>query len=120
MNSIRAHILCVKIRRFRILRIIVPTPKLTGRAMNEAQCHNYGMEKNVRTTVDIPTELYARLKIEAAERRRSIRQLIVMALQREFTAKHQARRVVAPLIPGRSAPGPQCPTLENPYDLLFT
>ena len=86
--------------------------------MNEAQRHNYGME-NVRTTVDIPTELYARLKIEAAERRRSIRQLIVMALQREFTAKHQAR-VVAPLIPGRSAPGPQCPTLENPYDLLFT
>ena len=54
----------------------------------------------VRTTVDIPTSLYRKLKAQAAAQGRSVRELILMGVQ--FTLveskRPRSRRVKFPLI----------------------
>lgn len=81
-------------------------------------CHNYGM--SVRTTIDIPDDVYDALRRRAANERRSIRSLVLEAVGAKFSGKRAPRRVEGPPIAGSGNPGPLCPDKENPYDLVFT
>lgn len=80
-------------------------------------CHTYGM--SVRTTVDIPEDLYAELKKQSAEQETSIRSLVVSALESKYRVRRTSR-VKLPLVPDKGKPGPVKTGRENPYDLIFT
>jgi hypothetical protein len=58
---------------------------------------------SVRTTVDIPAPLYRKLKQHAAARRRSVRQLVLAAIQRALLQEQRPRprRVRFPLLVSR-------------------
>ena len=73
---------------------------------------------SVRTTIDLPDDLYSRLRERAAAERTSIRALITDAVESKL-APVKSRRVTGPLVgkKGRLAPG--SPDRENPYDVLF-
>jgi hypothetical protein len=73
---------------------------------------------SVRTTIDLPDDLYATLRQRAAAERTSIRALITDAVESRLGPK-RSRPVTGPLVgkKGRSAPG--SPDRENPYDVLF-
>jgi hypothetical protein len=60
----------------------------------------------VRTTVDIPDALYRQLKSQAAREKRSVKQLILRAVEMQLRSrsKKSSRRVVLPLIHSK-APG---------------
>lgn len=56
--------------------------------------------RDIRTTVDIPAPLYRRLKVQAAARGCSARQLILIGIQKALLNDEgsRARRVQFPLI----------------------
>jgi len=74
---------------------------------------------SVRTTIDIPDELYAALRRRAASERTSIRSLVVGAIERKVGGARRRTPVLAPPVPGSGKPGPMCPDRENPYGILF-
>jgi hypothetical protein len=80
-------------------------------------CHNYGM--SVRTTIDIPDQLYSTLRQRSAREKVSIRSLVIMSIEEKFQPKRRRVPVTGPIIKGKGKPGPLCPTTENPYDLIF-
>lgn len=73
---------------------------------------------SVRTTIDIPEDLYEVLRRRAASEQTSIRSLVIGAMERKFGGRRRAP-VLEPPVPGTGKPGPLCPDRENPYDLLF-
>jgi hypothetical protein len=79
--------------------------------------HNYVM--SVRTTIDIPEDLYETLRRRAASEQTSIRSLVIGAMERKFGSRRRTP-VIEPPVPGTGKPGPLCPDKENPYDLLFS
>ena len=80
-------------------------------------CHNYGM--SVRTTIDLPDDLYAILRRRAAAESTSIRSLITDAVRTSIQPR-TGRRVTGPLVGKRGdKPAPGSPDRENPYDVLF-
>jgi hypothetical protein len=54
----------------------------------------------MRTTVDIPDELYRDLKIKAVEEQQPVRQIILRSIQRELKGveQRQVRKLQLPLI----------------------
>lgn len=74
---------------------------------------------SVRTTVDIPDELYSTLRQRAAREKVSIRSLVILSIEEKFRPKRRRIPVTGPVIPGNGKPGPLCPATENPYDLIF-
>lgn len=46
----------------------------------------------MRTTLDLPDDVLRRAKIEAVERRSTLRQLVIDALQREMAATERPRK----------------------------
>jgi hypothetical protein len=72
----------------------------------------------VRTTIDIPDELYVTLRQRAAAERTSIRALITDAIESKLGPK-RSRRVTRPLVGKKGRPAPGSPDRENPYDVLF-
>jgi len=81
-------------------------------------CHNYGM--SVRTTIDIPDQLYELLRRRADAEKTSIRSLVVDAIDGKLNRKGARKPVRKPPVAGRGKPGPRCPDRENPYDIVFT
>jgi hypothetical protein len=73
---------------------------------------------SVRTTIDLPDDLYSRLRERATAERTSIRALITDAVESQLVPK-RSRRVTGPIVgkKGRLASG--SPDRENPYDVLF-
>jgi hypothetical protein len=49
----------------------------------------------MRTTLDLPDDILRRAKIEAVERRSTLRQLIIDALQREMAGAERPRKRLA-------------------------
>jgi hypothetical protein len=80
-------------------------------------CHNYGM--SVRTTVDLPDDVYRDLRLRAAAQQTSIRSLIVEAIESRYRPRKHRKPMTGPPLPGKSKPGPACPDKENPYDFMF-
>jgi hypothetical protein len=74
---------------------------------------------SVRTTIDIPDNLYEALRRRAASEKTSIRSLVLGAVERKFSGGRRRVHVLGPPVPGTGKPGPACPDKENPYDLLF-
>jgi hypothetical protein len=74
---------------------------------------------SVRTTIDIPEDLYATLRQRAASEKVSIRSLVILSIEEKFRPKRRSVRMTGPPIKGKGKPGPLCPTTENPYDLIF-
>lgn len=60
----------------------------------------------MRTTIDIPDELYRQLKMKAVVEGQTVRTLAVRAIERELDAARRGaiRRLAAPLLPAH-APG---------------
>ena len=75
---------------------------------------------SVRTTIDLPDELYEALRKHAASENTSIRSLVVAAIEGRFAKKQRGVPVLKPPVPGRGKPGPRCPDRENLYEILFT
>jgi len=74
---------------------------------------------SVRTTIDIPDELYATLRLRAAREKVSIRTLVILSIEEKFKPKRRDTRMAGPPVQCKSKMGPLCPTTENPYDLIF-
>ena len=74
---------------------------------------------SVRTTVDIPDELYATLRQRAAREKVSIRSLVIMSIEEKFKPKRRRVPVTGPLMRCKGKLGPLFPTTENPYDVIF-
>jgi hypothetical protein len=72
----------------------------------------------VRTTVDIPEPLHARLRLRAEQSGASIRSLIVRALEESYADTGKGKKVTGPLIRGKGKRGPRFPVDENPHDLV--
>lgn len=75
---------------------------------------------SVRTTIDIPDELYEALRRRATIERTSIRSLVIAAIKGKFSRTQRGTRVLGPPVPGTGRPGPACPDRENPYGVVFT
>jgi len=73
---------------------------------------------SVRTTIDIPEDLYEVLRRRAASEQTSIRSLVIGAWNGS-SAAGGALPCFSLLCPGTGKPGPLCPDKENPYDVLF-
>jgi len=74
---------------------------------------------SVRTTIDIPDELYESLRRRAASERTSIRSLVIGAVEQRFSNRRQRTPVLSPPVPCSGKPCPVCPGKENPYDFIF-
>jgi hypothetical protein len=73
---------------------------------------------SVRTTIDLPDDIYAALRQRAADERTSIRALITSAIDNSFRPK-RSKPVTGPLVGKKGKPAPGSPDRENPYDVLF-
>jgi len=73
----------------------------------------------VRTTVDIPEPLYDQLRRRAENTGKSIRSLIVEAIEQAYSVARKEKMVTAPMIKAGGRRGPLYPTDENPYDLIL-
>jgi hypothetical protein len=73
----------------------------------------------MRTTIDIPDELYSTLRLQAARERVSIRSLVLLSIEEKFKSKRRRVPMTGPPIKGNGKLGPLCPDTENPYDLIF-
>ena len=74
----------------------------------------------IRTTVDIPEPLHARLRHRAEQSGASIRSLIIRALDQVYSEPEKGKYVTGPLIMVKGKLGPAFPTDENPHDLVFS
>lgn len=63
--------------------------------------------ESVRTTVDIPSQLYRKLKAQAAARGSSVRELVLVGIKSVLLKSERppAKRLELPLIP--ASPGPK-------------
>jgi hypothetical protein len=73
----------------------------------------------VRTTVDIPEPLHAKLRHRAERTGVSMRSLIVRAIEQAYGGSKKGTYVTGPMINGKGKLGPRFPTDENPHDLVF-
>jgi hypothetical protein len=73
---------------------------------------------SVRTTIDLPDDIYAALRQHAADERTSIRALITDAINSRFRPM-KSKPVMGPLVGKKGRPAPGSPDTENPYDILF-
>ena len=73
---------------------------------------------SVRTTIDLPDDVYATLRQRAIDERTSIRALITDAIDSKFRPR-RSRLVTGPLVGRKGKPAPGSPDRENPYDVLF-
>ncbi len=73
----------------------------------------------MRTTIDIPDEIYRRLKVKAALQGESVRQVALRALQREIEASSVGPlpRLTEPILPSHQ-PGSIRIDNEQIYDLI--
>jgi hypothetical protein len=69
---------------------------------------------SVRTTIDIPDDLYAELRRRAVAEHASIQSLITTAIENELRTR-PSRRVTGK----DEGASPGSPDRENPYDVLF-
>ena len=74
---------------------------------------------SVRTTIDIPDELYSTLRQRAAREKVSIRSLVIMSIEEKYKPKRRRVPVTGPFIKGTPGAGPLPLDTENPYDLIF-
>lgn len=74
----------------------------------------------VRTTVDIPDELHDKLRARAEQTGKSIRSLIVSAIEETYSKPKKGKYVRGPLVKGPGKLGPDFPTDDNPYDAMFS
>ena len=74
---------------------------------------------SIRTTIDIPEDVYEKLRRKASDEKTSIRALVLNAIEGKFNRTEPRIPMTGPPVPGRSKPGPLCPDKENPYDLIF-
>ena len=74
---------------------------------------------SVRTTIDIPDDLYSTLRERAAREKVSIRSLVILSIEEKFKPERRRVRMTGPLIRCKGKLGPLFPTNENPYDLIF-
>jgi hypothetical protein len=74
----------------------------------------------IRTTVDIPEPLHAKLRERAHQTGTSMRALIVEALEQTYSGKKKGKYVTGPLIKVKGKLGPLFPKDENPHDLIFS
>ncbi len=75
----------------------------------------------IRTTVDVPEGLHAALRHRAAQSGRSMRALIIEAIEEKYSSKRKGSYVTEPPIkrkPGGKL-GPLFPRDENPHDLIL-
>ena len=73
----------------------------------------------MRTTVDIPDAVYRQLKARAALEKRSVRRLVLQAVERELQpAKVKGRRVRVPLVRTGRRPGSLRLDNEKIYELI--
>jgi hypothetical protein len=74
---------------------------------------------NVRTTVDIPQPLHDRLREESIRSGKSMRSLILQAVEQAYTPPKKGKFVTEPMIRSRGKVGPLMPVDKNPWDLVF-
>ena len=74
---------------------------------------------NVRTTVDIPMLLHNKLREEADRSGKSMRSLIIRALEQVYDRPKKGKFVTGPMVKSRGKVGPLLPVDKNPYDLIF-
>jgi hypothetical protein len=75
----------------------------------------------VRTTVDIPNDLHHLLRSQAELSGKSVRSLIVEALELKYRHSRKGKRVTGPLvIVDKRKLGPRFPVDENPPDLALS
>ncbi len=73
---------------------------------------------SVRTTIDLPDDIYAALHQRAKEERTSIRALITSAIDTSFGPRQIQIQSPGPLVgKRRKQPAPGSPDRENPYDV---
>ena len=75
----------------------------------------------MRTTVDIPDEIYRELKIRAAREGKTVRELVLRGVQRTLAATEEEpiRKFQSPIVRS-SQPGTLDPTNEQIDDTLFS
>jgi plasmid stability protein len=73
----------------------------------------------MRTTVDLPDEMYRRLKVKAAQEGQSVRQIVLRGIHREIEepAPKLVRRLTKPVLKSH-APGSIRIDSERIYDLI--
>jgi len=73
----------------------------------------------MRTTIDIPDEIYRKLKIKAAKERETVREIALRGIQREIEqpAAQPVRRLSEPILKSY-APGSIRIDNEQIYDLI--
>ena len=74
----------------------------------------------VRTTVDIPEPLHARLRERAEKSETSIPALILRAIEQTYSVEAEGDRTSGPLVKGPGKLGPRFPEDENPHDLVLS
>lgn len=74
----------------------------------------------VRTTVDIPEPLHEELRHRAEQSGKSIRSLIVGAIEQTYLDTPKGTLLTGPLVKGSGKLGPAFPVDENPHDLVFS
>lgn len=74
----------------------------------------------IRTTVDIPSELHDKLRRRAEGTGTSIRSLVIQAIEQVYAEPKKGAYVMGPLITGPRKLGPNFPVDENPHDLVFS
>jgi hypothetical protein len=74
----------------------------------------------VRTTVDIPEPLHDLLRHRAKQSGKSIRSLIVRAIEQAYQESAKRRQVNGPLLQGSGKLGPAFPRDDNPHDLVLS
>lgn len=73
----------------------------------------------MRTTIDIPDDVYRRLKIKAATEGKPVRQIVLRGVERELMAESRpARKFEVPVI-SSTRPGTLDLTNEQIDDILF-
>lgn len=82
-----------------------------------AACHNSGV--SVRTTIEIPGDLYEALRHCAATEQTSIRSLVIDAIEAKFKRKEKRQPMLSPPVPATGKPGPLSPDTANPYGISF-
>ena len=74
----------------------------------------------IRTTVDLPEPLHAKLRQRAAQSGTSMRALIIRAIEETYQDRRKGKMVTGPFIETDGKFGPDFPTDENPHDLILS
>jgi hypothetical protein len=74
----------------------------------------------VRTTVDVPQELHDTLRRRAEQTGKSIRALVIAAIEQVYGEPKKGAYVTGPLVTGPGRLGPSFPKDENPHTQVFS